>query len=135
MEHEKEELINEYIGRIAYVDGIRKVADVDIEIYVMCPSDSHWQANLQKRNLTGNFQTYKFITDEIEFPNVAEGIDRIYEVVDGNVELRMDLPRPEILEVARAELVEEAQRISAEDEERKRRRELIDSMNVRPFWH
>ena len=33
--------------RIAYIDEIRKVADVDIEVYVMCPSDSRWQANLQ----------------------------------------------------------------------------------------
>ena len=121
--------------RIAYIDEIRKVADVDIEVYVMCPSDSRWQANLQKRNLNGSFQTYKSITDEMEFPNVAEGIDRIYEVVDGNAVLRMDLPRPEILEVARGELVEEAERICDEDEERKKRKELIESMKVRPFWH
>lgn len=121
--------------RIAYIDEIRKVANVDIEVYVMSPSKSRWQANLEKRNLKGRFQAYKSSTDEIEFPNVAEGIDKIYEVVDGKVKLRMDKPRPEILEVAREELLKEAERICDEDKERKKHMELLESMKVRPFWH
>ena len=121
--------------RIAYIDEIRKVANVDIEVYVMSPSKSCWQANLEKRNLKGRFQVYKSSTDEIEFPNVAEGIDKIYEVVDGKVKLRMDKPRPEILEVAREELLKEAERICDEDQERKKHMELLESMKVRPFWH
>lgn len=121
--------------RIVYIDEIRKVADVDIEVYVMCPSNSRWQANLQKRNLQGRFQAYKSSTDEMEFPNVAEGMDKIYEVVDGEVNLRMDLPRPEILEMAREELMKEAERMRDEDVARKKRMELLESMKVRPFWH
>ena len=121
--------------RIAYIDEIRKVADVDIEVYVMCPSNSRWQANLQKRNLQGRFQAYKSSTDEIEFPNVAEGMDKIYEVVDGEVNLRMELTRPEVLEMAREELMKEAERMRDEDVVRKKRMELLESMKVRPFWH
>ena len=38
--------------RIAYIDEIRKVAEVNIEFYVMCPSDLRWKSNLKKRNLS-----------------------------------------------------------------------------------
>lgn len=121
--------------RIAYIDEIRKAADVTIEIYVMNPSDLLWESNLKKRKLVGRFQSYKDISSEIEFPNVAEGIDKIYEVVDGEISLRMDPPRPEILYKAQEELTQEAERIRGEDEEIKKRKELIESMNERPFWH
>ena len=121
--------------RISYIDAIRKVADVDIEVYVMCPSDSRWQANLRKRNPQRSFQACKSSTDEIEFPNVAEGMNKIYEVVDGEVNLRMELARPEILEIAREELMKEAERMRDEDETRKKCTDLLESMKVRPFWH
>ena len=121
--------------RIAYIDEIRKAADVTIEMYVMSPSDLFWESNLKKRKLVGKFQSYKDIANEIEFPNVAEGIDKIYEVVDGEISLRMEPPRPEILNKAREELTHEAERIRGEDEDKKKRKELIESMNERPFWH
>lgn len=35
---------------IAYIDEIRKAADVMIDIYVMCPGDDLWESNLKKRN-------------------------------------------------------------------------------------
>ncbi len=121
--------------RIAYIEKIREAADVLIEIYVMCPSDIRWKANLENRNLNGSYVEFKRAAAEIEFPNPAEGIDRIYEVTDGVVTLRMDAPRPEILEMARAELAQEAECIQAEDERERKRKELIESMNTRPFWH
>lgn len=121
--------------RISYIDEIRKIPDVIIEVYVMCPSDALWESNVQKRELEGGFDYYKDIVKEIEFPNIAEGIDAIYEVVDGEVRLRMDSPRPEILETARKELAEEAERIRGEEEERRKRQELLDSMKERKFWH
>ena len=121
--------------RIAYIDEIRKSADVTIEVYVMRPGDSLWESNLRKRNLEGSLQSYKENANEIEFPNVAEGIDAIYEVTDGEIVLRMEPPKPEIVEPAREELKQEAERIHNEDEERNKRQELIESMNERPFWH
>lgn len=121
--------------RIAYIEKIREAADVLIETYVMCPSDICWKANLENRNLNGSYVEYKRVAAEIEFPNPAEGIDRIYEVTDGVVTLRMDAPRPEILDKAREELAQEAERIQREDEDRRKRKELIESMNTRPFWH
>ncbi len=71
----------------------------------------------------------------MEFPNPAEGIDEIYVVTDGTVTLRMEPPRPEIRDEAQAELAREAERIQAEDEAKRKRKELIESMNTRPFWH
>lgn len=122
--------------RIAYIDEIRRAADVWIETYVMCPGDDLWESNLKKRELSGRFQIYKKeAADVFEFPNPAEGIDRIYEVADGEIRLRMDSPKPEILDRAWEELAREAERIHSEDEARRKRKELLESMNTRPFWH
>lgn len=121
--------------RIAYIDEVRKIPNVTIEVYVMCPSDALWESNLQKRNLKGGFGGYKDVAKEIEFPNVEEGIDAIYEVVDGEVRLRIDPPRPEILESAREELAKEGEKIFLEDEAKQQRVALLESMKERKFWH
>lgn len=122
--------------RIAYIDEIRRAADVMIEIYVMCPDDDLWESNLKKREKDGRFRYYKEqAANTIEFPNPAEGIDRIYKVVDGEMQLQTDSPRPEILSKAREELAEEEERIRSEDEARRKRKDLLESMNTRPFWH
>ena len=121
--------------RIAYVEAIRESVNVTIEIYVMCPSESRWRANIENRKLEGKFEGFKRNAEEIEFPNPAEGFDRIYEVVDGVATLRMEQPRLEIVDKAKKELTEEAERIQAEDEAKRKKEELIESMNARPFWH
>lgn len=122
--------------RITYIDEIRKVVDVTIEIYVMCPSDELWETNLKKRELSGRFQSFKEqAAKDIEFPNPAEGIDRIYKVLDGEIQLKMDPPKPEIIDRAREELAQEEERIRSEDEITHKRKELLESMNTRPFWH
>lgn len=121
--------------RIAYIDEIRKLPDVTIEVYIMQPSDALWKSNVEKRDSGGTFESCKRDAEGIEFPNVAEGMDRIYEVVDGEIRQRHDPPTPEILETARKELAEEAERIRAEDEEKAKRKALRESMNTRKFWH
>ncbi len=121
--------------RISYIDEIRKIPGVTIEIYVMCPSDVLWQSNIKKRKLTGEFEIYKSRAREIEFPNAAEGFDLIYEVKDGDVRLRMDSPIPEILKSARKELAEEGERIRLEDEAERKKMALLKSMQKRKFWH
>lgn len=121
--------------RIAYIDAIREAVDVEIEFFVMCPSDVRWESFIAKRKLQGNFQYHKSMAEEIEFPNPAEGIDRIFKVIDGDIELRMDPPTPQILPLARQELAEEANRMCEEEKEKARHRELVDSMNTRSFWH
>lgn len=121
--------------RIAYIDEIRKIPDVMIEVYIMQPSDSLWESNLEKRDLKGALPSHKREAEGIEFPNIAEGMDRIYEVVDGEIRQRHDPPKPEIVETARKELAEEAERIRVEDEETTKREALFDSMNTRKFWH
>jgi len=122
--------------RIAYIEEIRKVVEAQIEVYVMHPSDEQWAENIKERKLGGSLQSYKEQAErDMEFPNPAEGFDAIYEVVDGGISLRMDSPRPEILEQARKELAEEAEWIQKEDEEKRKREELFKSMNTRPFHH
>lgn len=121
--------------RIAYIEKIRETAQVFIETYVMCPSDSRWKSNLESRKLEGRYESFKRAREEMEFPNPAEGIDQIYEVADGVVTLRMNPPSPETVEKAKEELAREAERIQAEDEAVRKRKELIESMKVRPFWH
>lgn len=56
--------------------------------------------------------------DEIEFPNPGEGFDKIYEVIDSNISLRMD-----------------AQQMKQEEEKAKQRLDLLESMHSRLFWH
>ena len=121
--------------RISYIEKIREAVDVIIEIYVMSPSESRWRANIENRKLERTFETFKQHADEIEFPNPAEGFDRVYEVVDDVATLRMEEPRLEIVNKAKKELAEEAERIQVEDKAKWRRKELVKSMNKRPFWH
>ncbi len=122
--------------RLAYINEIRKSVDVCITFYVMCPGDVRWEANITKKELGGALQDYKNLAAQIEFPNQAEGIDRIYEVTDGDIRLRMDSPKSaELLEQARKELEQESVRIWEEEEQERKRKELIASMNTRPFWH
>lgn len=122
--------------RIAYIDVLHKgVKDLTIDVYVMCPSDAQWEANAVSRGEADYFQRYRIEAEIIEFPNSSEGIDAIYEVIDGEIKLRMDPPRPEIYESAKRALAEEAERLQTEDEAREKRKRLVDSMRERPFWH
>ena len=121
--------------RISYIDAIRKAVDAEIDFFVMCPSDVRWEGFIAERKMQGSFQYHKNMAEKIEFPNPAEGINRIFQVVDGDIQLRMDTPTPEILPLARQELAEEAERMYQEEERKARHRELLDSMNTRPFWH
>lgn len=98
--------------RIRYIDAIKEeVKDVQIEVYVMCPSDLIWKKYVSKRQLAHPFSQLKSNAQQIEFPNPSEGFDNIYEVVDNVIKLRMDEPNPEIVENARAELLKESEKI------------------------
>lgn len=122
--------------RIRYIDTIRNaLKDVFIEVYVMCPSDSVWETYISERKLAHSFRQLKANAEEIEFPNPSEGFDKIYEVIDNDIRLRMDTPKPEIVDAAHEELNKEAQRMKQEEEETKQRSALLESMNSRPFWH
>lgn len=122
--------------RIRYIDTIRNaLKDVFIEVYVMSPSDSVWETYVTERKLAHSFQHLKANAEKIEFPNPSEGFDKIYEVINNDIRLRMDAPKPEIVDAAHKELNKEAQRMKQEEEETKQRSALLESMNSRPFWH
>ena len=105
--------------RIAYIEAIRKaVSDVEIEFYVMSPSETTYKNRLEKRDLLkkSSFQFYKDMAADLEFPNVVEGFDRAFEVLDNCVvQLRMNPPKPELIDLAHKELFEEAERMRKEE--------------------
>ena len=120
--------------RIAYIDAIRKaIKNINIEVYVMCPTDSVWEKYINKRKL--NVSKIKAQKNEIEVPNPVEGFNKIYQVIDGDIRLRMDTPNYEIVKNAYKDLEEEAQKLKKDKEKREQRLALIESMNTRPFWH
>lgn len=102
----------------------------------MHPSDERWTENIKLRKLSGSLTQFKEQAErDMEFPNPAEGFEKIYEVVDNEILLRMDESHPEIIEKARRELAEEEERICKEDEVANKHNELLESMKTRPFWH
>ena len=121
--------------RIAYIDVIRKTTDATIEVYVMRPSGSLWQENVDKRKLERTLESIKDEASQFEFPNPAEGFDMIYEVVDGESRVVMNPFKPEIVEIAHRELAEEERQIKEEELEKQKRTELLQSMDTRKFWH
>lgn len=122
--------------RIAYIDAIRNsFENIAIEVYVMCPSDAVWEEHINERKLIDSIQRLRANAKEIEFPNPSEGFDKIYEVINNDIKLRMDDPKPEIVDSARKELSEESQQMKQEEEKAKERLDLLESMNSRPFWH
>lgn len=122
--------------RITYIDEIRKhTDDVQIDVYVMCPGDALLESNISARGLAEDMNRIKGTAMEMEFPNPAEGFDAIYEVVGDEIRLRMEDPRPEIVSKAKAELLEETARLRKESEDKRKRKELLESMDTRPFWH
>ncbi len=124
--------------RITYIEAIREaVSEVLIDFYVMQPSDETYKEYLKKRDLLvfDSFEYYKDMLSDLEFPNIAEGFDQAYEVVDNTIILRIDPPKPELVDKAHKELIEESERIRAEDEKKKAKKELLESLKHRPFWH
>lgn len=122
--------------RIAYIDAINDaVEDVVSEVYVMCPSDFVWENYLVQRRLGCSFERLKENAKELEFPNPAEGFDKIYKVTDGNIALEMGEADFGIVESARKELYEEAERIRKEKEKTEAEKRLLERMNTEPFWH
>ena len=122
--------------RIVYVDKIRESVDADIEIYVMCPNDERWQENIRIRKLEDARDSLKMQVAEMEFPNPIEGFDSIYEVSDGCIKLRMNPPLDEqFLMDAREQIADEKEQIEKEDDKKRKRKALLESMKIRPFWH
>lgn len=105
--------------RIVYIDAIReRFPNAFITVYVMRPGDERWEENIKKRGLEKQTQRIMGERAALEFPNVSEGFDAIYQVTNGVTESRLDPPEPELPERARAELAEEAERLQRESEER-----------------
>ena len=123
--------------RIVYIEAVKECyPDVEVDVYVMSPDDDLWKSNCEKRKLESEFNDFKKqIEQDFEFHNPVEGFDGIYTVQGEEIVLRMDPPIPDLVKKAKEELTIESERISKEDKAKQKKRELLDSMNTRPFWH
>src|SRR5699024_12347600 len=61
-----------------------------LSLHDALPIYAQWEANASRRGEADQLQRYRKEAELIEFPNVSEGIDAIYEVVDGDVRLRSE---------------------------------------------
>lgn len=122
--------------RLVYLDAIRALPGEggNVEFYVMRPGEERWKRYVKEREL--NWESCRHAAEDLELPNPAEGIDKIFLVTDEGIVPQDPPPTDqETLERARAELRREAERLEREDEERRERRTLLESMGTRPFWH
>lgn len=131
------------LRRIGFIEAIREVSeDVPVEIYVMTPSDEQLLKNCVQRaeELSEDpKQMYDRVKREItkifEFPNPSEGFSKIYTVSGSDVSERWDAPDQSIVEKAKAELREEAERRAEKQAAAERHMQSIrDAEHIR-FWH
>ncbi len=121
--------------RISYIDEIKKIKHVQIDVYVMNPSEESWDLYIKSRELEDVMDNLKKGAEYFEFPNPAEGFDMIYEVIGEKIKERMESPKSEIIEQARAELKAELEVFTKIEKEKADEKELLESMNSRKFWH
>jgi len=131
------------LRRIDFIEAIREAAeDVPVEVYVMTPSDEQlWQNCVQCQKESGGApkQLYdrikREISDVFEFPNPAEGFSKIYAVSGDDVAERRDAPDWTIVEKARAELRQEAEKRAKRQAAAERHEQLIQKTKHIRFWH
>ncbi len=117
--------------RIAYLDKIKACTDAVISVYAMIPSETVWKERCAQRGLERPASP----PDELEFPNPAEGFDKIYEVTENGIRERWDDAIPGLAENSRKELEEEQKQFALEQEQKERHNQLLESMKTRKFWH
>lgn len=119
--------------RVAFVDAIRNSVDARIILYFMNPYENEWEKYIRKREMS--VEATMRDKEEIEFPNIAEGYDELYEVSEGITQAIMRAATPENVEQARQDLEDERKRIAEKEKARKEREEFVESFKRRPFWH
>ena len=126
--------------RIVYTEAARKVTADPIDIYVMMPSRDRLRENLRLYPYASESSLDRVLGDmaQIEYPNPAEGFDKIYSVTDG--EIRESIVSEDVVLVDRAkeELAKEAEKIKQRQEkgeELSERQKLIKGLQYKPFWH
>lgn len=126
--------------RIGYTEAAREVTDEPIEIYVMMPSRDRLRENLKMYKSGGEEMLPRMLSDmaQIEYPNPAEGFDKIYSVTDG--EIRESIVSDDVVLVDRAkeELKQETEEINLrhkQNETQSNKHKLIKELEYKPFWH
>lgn len=120
--------------RINFVDEVRKnTRNTEITLYYMYPDDEEWTVYIHKRELSK--EAVMNAAKSIEYPNIAEGFDAVYEVRSGQAVMISDPPKQEILVPARKEIADEKKRLERERLEREEKQRFLESFNERPFWH
>ncbi len=132
--------------RIVYVEAAKEIMDEPIDIYVMMPSRERLLENLKLYKFGGEESLDRFLNEmsQIEYPNPAEGFDKIYSVTDGEIRESIVSEDVVLVENAKEELAKEAEEIRQRnenknkrenDEEISERQRLIKELEFKPFWH
>lgn len=123
--------------RITYIEELKQVADIQINIYVIMPTDEQFRYNLEHsaKHDVSDFYSLKKEMDEIEFPNIAEGYDKIFVVRDSELEEIKSEADYEIVHRAKAELIAEEIAEEKIEENEKKHEEFFRSLNENGFWH
>lgn len=123
--------------RLPYIESFKAVTDAPIDIYVVMPSKEQFRRNLESSE-KHNADAFEGIWKEreyIEFPNVAEGYNKIFHVIDGDISEIHTVADITLIERAKQELEEEA----AEELEQKKKAEehkkFLEELNQNGFWH
>ncbi|MBR3600635.1 MAG: AAA family ATPase [Lachnospiraceae bacterium] len=131
--------------RIVYTQAAGEVTDEPMEIYVMQPSREQLKQNLKYAKF--NESSLDWLLEQmsqIEYPNPVEGFGKIYSVTDGEVRECVVSGDLVLIERAKEELREEAERIGKRQEEKRiseggeslsDRQKLIKELEYKPFWH
>jgi len=132
--------------RIVYTEAAKAVTDEPIDIYVMQPSKERLRRNLKAYTYGDERAVERFFDEmsQIEFPNPVEGFDKIFSVTDGEIRERVVSEDLVLVERAKEELRQEAERLKKEQEEKEKggqieplsdRQKLIKELEYKPFWH
>lgn len=123
--------------RIVYMEEFRKVTDSPINIYVVMPSEDRFRNNLivSPKHSEKDFDRLWAEMDAIEMPNIAEGYDKIYIVRDGEIEELITEIDLGLIDRAKEELAEEAEREREKEQKEKEHQEFLEQLNEQGFWH
>lgn len=123
--------------RITYIEAFKDVADVLINIYVVMPTEEQFRKNLvsSEEHDETDFNSLWREMDTIEFPNIAEGYNKIFLVRDNEIREMHTEADMSLIEQAKQELADE---IAEEIEKKKKAEEhekFLEELNRNVFWH
>lgn len=124
-------------GRITYVEAFKNITDVPINIYVVMPTEKQFRSNLisSEKHDESDFNSLWKEMDAIEFPNIAEGYNKIFLVRDNEIREMHTVADMTLIEQAKQELADEVAEELEKKKKAEEREQFIEDLNKNGFWH